>query len=504
MTGQYMKPKSFALFMLILLCVYGQFKEHRDQFNEYIQELGNLPFTTIMKKIKKLNTKIQSDQNTKFENQEGWYDNNWTLFQKYYPLTNKQISNEECILTKIIKNDDFGQTISTLSENEKMKLLFDWSVWILHFYMAENGSRGWLFDQMRSLQTSNDGGWLKYYENTNENALDTLTKEELYAQLTMYVTTNIMQSINIYRQCNPTLPVHTELKETEVGPYIYRGIRVADFDLEKSKFPTNFQSFSMSMYPGVRTVLHWYENEHIQTNQFTTIVVMGNARKLIQQTAQPIQLFNGFLKYNTFSRIHGAPSQEQEVLFPPFCIFDLKKLELSDLNTDYHREIIISQLWHLNSFEDYRDQIEFSQDLQLNVLWITKVDCLIQFDEVSGPVQSTTSPELEQTERFQKENLFQFPENENRKTNQTISMYGRIVEFHSQFPTNNLPLYPCVRLFATHYEDITFTGTISTKEDLQNIIIELKESAIKMYFDSNSEVNQSKKKRQFLCFTHFF
>lgn len=215
---------------------------------------------------------------------------------------------------------------------------------------------------------------------------------------------------------------------------------------------------------------------------------MGNARKLIQQTAQPIQLFNGFLKYNTFSRIHGAPSQEQEVLFPPFCIFDLKNLELSDLNTDYHQEIIISQLWHLNSFEDYRDQIEFSQDLQLNVLWITKVDCLIQFDEVSGPVQSTTSPELEQTERFQKENLFQFPENENRKTNQTISMYGRIVEFHSQFPTNNLPLYPCVRLFATHYEDITFTGTISTKEDLQNIIIELKESAIKMYFDSNSEI----------------
>jgi len=501
MIKQYMALLFMINFVFLLPYVHGTREENRKKFTEHMMQLDTIPFATLINHIKELNTKIQCGP-YKFESElsiwdfenkhetftkDCWYSKHWNKFKYFYskPSNQNHIFDNQCILSEIIKSNDTIKNTSELEEIEKIQLLFDWSIWLVHFYMGENSSRRWFFDQMRSLETVGEDGDLMIHYETALHAYDNdaLTKKQLYAKLTMYITSSIIRSINIYRRCNPTIPVHSKFEETPVGPYIYRGIRAPTFDKYKSMFPTNFQSFSMSMVPGVNIVLDHYEYGHVKSQQFNTIIVVGDAHALVQKTAQPIQVFNAFIS-EVNGLFTGAPYDEQEVIFPPFCNFDIKELEFTDLNTNFHQELIISQLWHLNYLDESGNHAKFGQFLTMNVLWINHIDCLTQFEPLTALDDSTVDPDLEWTN--DEKLLFNFPDNRRQKKKQEKSIYGRIQDFHTQFPIDVLPLYPCFRLFASHYNDVAFTGTITKPEEIEKIIIEAKTS--QMYFASDKEI----------------
>jgi len=147
----------------------------------------------------------------------------------------------ECL---IFKMNPKITDVSKLKESEKATYLHYWADWIWIFYMKELDGRTWFFDKMRSIS----GKDLKEYE-----------AGETDAKFFIYLANSFIRSINIYRQCK--IPLTSLISDEYVSQYLFRGIRVDQFDMKYSMFPSNFQSYSMNT-AGTEFVLQFYERQH--------------------------------------------------------------------------------------------------------------------------------------------------------------------------------------------------------------------------------------------------
>jgi hypothetical protein len=351
---------------------------------------------------------------------------------------------------------DKSITPENMTDEVKKKYLFNWSWWLFYFYMDETRARIWFFRQMRSLDNTDDtkANVLDVYENyLNAISKPSNSKDELHARFTILLAHSFIQSINVYRACSTSLPLDEMIPDDLLGPFIYRGIRVSKFNKDQSQYPTNFQSFSMAT-SGVNSVFDHYETSHQRGNEFTAVIVLGDAKTLIKTVAQPIAFYGMHAK-------QAYIESEKEIIFPPFCDFQLVDLDISHFTNIYDRELIISQLWNLNYFTKYP---QLKKNFKLKLLWIEEVDCLPFFEKLSSSVHPTKKHELEKAKN--RVTLFQHRLDFNRMK----SIYTRTEQFSIQF--SDMLIHPCIRLFASHINDLNSTDVI-TDEKVEKIISEM-------------------------------
>jgi hypothetical protein len=233
-----------------------------------------------------------------------------------------------------------------------------------------------------------------------------------------------------------------------VSQYIFRGIRVKDFDITRSMFPANFQSYSMTT-TGVYSVLKHYAAMHKESQQNTVVITLMDYDFNIQQLAQPIALFD-FL-HSSITDI------EKELIFPPFCDFSLKTFELSDIKNEFYREVLGARM------------LKFARarktDTDIKLLWVTAVNCLPLYETLQ---EQFTQPE----EIINLENQY-FEIDVHTKT----EVFKDIEFWHDHFPQES---HPCIRLFSTQEEDIMHHEPL-TEQDIDIMIRDFMQHQLKSY-----------------------
>ena len=118
----------------------------------------------------------------------------------------------------------------------------------MHYYVPESYERREFFTYMKSfgdLNSVNDDRFLA-------------------------VGSAILRAVNIIREAFPKERMKF-FSEEKVGKYIFRGLWIEDFDLEKLRFQTNFNSFSDWAY-GAENVLNFYRLQKKNHKVFNMIL----------------------------------------------------------------------------------------------------------------------------------------------------------------------------------------------------------------------------------------
>jgi len=401
----------------------------RKRFFKYMQELNQLTFLELSQKLEKLYKQRYSNE-----------------FPRRNPVKYLEFFKEEELQCLISEMNPAITDVRTLSEDEQAYYLHHWADWMWVFYMDESSDRKWFFNEMKSI---------------SEYDLDKYETGATDATFVIYLAHSFIRSINIYRRCK--IPLTSLLSDEYVSQYLFRGIRVDQFNIEYSMFPSNFQSYSMNT-TGVVSVLRHFSVEHTCEDKNTVVITMMEYNLDMQQLAQPIAIFDLMhAEYNKDNKVEHdiATEAEKEVIFPPFCFFALKEFELTDIKNEFQREHIISRMWVFALAQ--RGRIKFDDDIKL--FWVTEVDYLPLYGALEDSFTQSKENELEQEKRWD----LDLPEK--------VSIRNNIEYWQSKFPQE---IHACIRLFATHEQDIT-NGTTVDKFERNNMILEFMEYQIHIY-----------------------
>jgi len=411
----------------------------RERFFKYMQELNQLTFLELSQKLEELHKKL-----FRYE------------FPRRNPKKYLEFFKEEDLQCLISEIDPTITDVRTLNEDEQADYLHHWADWIWVFYMNESSDRRWFFNEMKQI---------------SEYDLDKYEAGATNATFVIYLAHSFIRSINIYRRCK--IPLTSLISDEYVSQYLIRGIRVDQFNIEYSMFPSNFQSYSMNTI-GVESVLGFYSREHHMDHKNTVVITMVEYDFAMQQLAQPIAIFDLMhAEYNKDNKVHhhAATETEKEVIFPPFCFFSLKEFELKDIKNKFQREHMVFRMWKLAAAGNGHQSDKFDADIKL--LWVTEVDYLPLYDALTDPFFQSERNELEHKER-----LIHPPK---------VSIRNNIEYWQTKFPQE---IHACIRLFATHEQDITNRTTVEKKER-DHMILEFMEYQAFIYDEIKNEMKNN-------------